>query len=173
MAVMFISTVYCCFGVRFSALRLWTLEAATLLIDIFLSSFPAGVPASPAFPDPSADSFQKDRAVAVEQHPGGRLHHRHRLSVCVRQHSEWLVEGSPSGAYASGSTSTLPPQFTCSSPNLRTSIRDELNISLENVTFCHARLLNYSLDGHGWGGGGLICSFPEVPVPLTEVQKNP
>lgn len=60
----------------------------------------------------------------------------------------------------------LPPplvQFTCSSPDLRTCITAELNISLENVTICHARLLNYSLDGHTCGDGGLTCSFPEVP----------
>lgn len=38
----------------------------------------------------------------------------------------------------------------------------ELNISLENVTICHARLLNYSLDGPACGDNGLICSFPEV-----------
>lgn len=50
----------------------------------------------------------------------------------------------------------------CSSSDLRTCITGELNISLENVTACHARLLNYSLDGPACGGSGSICSFPEV-----------
>uniref|UniRef100_H2UHV2 Adenylate cyclase type 5 n=1 Tax=Takifugu rubripes TaxID=31033 RepID=H2UHV2_TAKRU len=51
--------------------------------------------------------------------------------------------------------------FICSSPDLRTCIMAELNISLENVTVCHARLLNYSLDGPSCGASGLVCSFPE------------
>lgn len=50
----------------------------------------------------------------------------------------------------------------CSSSDLRTCITAELNISLENVSVCHARLLNYSLDGHACRGNGFICSFPEV-----------
>lgn len=50
----------------------------------------------------------------------------------------------------------------CSSSDLRACITQELNISRENVTICHALLLNYSLDGHACGGGGFICSFPEV-----------
>lgn len=53
-------------------------------------------------------------------------------------------------------------QFMCSSSDLWTCITAELNISLENVTVCHARLLNYSLDGHACGDDGFICSFPEV-----------
>uniref|UniRef100_H3C5T6 Adenylate cyclase type 5 n=1 Tax=Tetraodon nigroviridis TaxID=99883 RepID=H3C5T6_TETNG len=51
--------------------------------------------------------------------------------------------------------------FMCSSSDLRGCIKDELNISLEEVTVCHARLLNYSLDGGACGGDGFVCSFPE------------
>ncbi|XP_028991761.1 adenylate cyclase type 5 isoform X2 [Betta splendens] len=57
--------------------------------------------------------------------------------------------------------------FTCRSHDLRSCIRAELNISLDSVSACHARLLNYSLDtqhspcGDAGGGGALVCSFPE------------
>lgn len=61
--------------------------------DIFLSSFLLLSPTFPGFPGPSADHFQKDRAVPAEQHPGGRLHHRHRLSVCIHQYCKRLLRG--------------------------------------------------------------------------------
>ncbi|XP_068184578.1 adenylate cyclase type 5 isoform X2 [Antennarius striatus] len=53
--------------------------------------------------------------------------------------------------------------FTCSSNDLRSCIRAELNISLEGVTVCHARLLNYSLDARHdpCGDHALLCTFPE------------
>ncbi|XP_070831868.1 adenylate cyclase type 5 [Chaetodon trifascialis] len=53
--------------------------------------------------------------------------------------------------------------FTCSSHDLRSCIKLELNISLESVSICHARLLNYSLDSQHscCGDDALICSFPE------------
>lgn len=55
-------------------------------------------------------------------------------------------------------------QFTCSSQDLRSCIRSELNISLSRVNACHAVLLNLSLDSqhNPCGGNSLICSFPEV-----------
>uniref|UniRef100_A0A3P8V8X9 Adenylate cyclase type 5 n=1 Tax=Cynoglossus semilaevis TaxID=244447 RepID=A0A3P8V8X9_CYNSE len=53
--------------------------------------------------------------------------------------------------------------FTCSSQDLRSCITAELNISVNSVNACHARLLNYSLDAQHspCGDDGLICSFPE------------
>ncbi|XP_008303526.1 adenylate cyclase type 5-like [Stegastes partitus] len=53
--------------------------------------------------------------------------------------------------------------FTCSSHDLRSCIKAELNISLDSVNACHAHLLNYSLDTHisPCGDDALICSFPE------------
>ncbi|KAM9850612.1 adenylate cyclase type 5 [Aulostomus maculatus] len=53
--------------------------------------------------------------------------------------------------------------FTCSSHDLRSCIRTELNISLESVNPCHALLLNYSLDTHysPCGDHTPVCSFPE------------
>lgn len=107
-AVMFISTVYCCFGVRLFLIcalictnEFWTVQIYCIrkqfiktvhsVTDIFLSSFLLLCPTFPGFPGPSADHFQKDRAVPAEQHPGGRLHHRHRLSVCIHQYCKWLL----------------------------------------------------------------------------------
>uniref|UniRef100_A0A7N6FIT0 Adenylate cyclase type 5 n=1 Tax=Anabas testudineus TaxID=64144 RepID=A0A7N6FIT0_ANATE len=53
--------------------------------------------------------------------------------------------------------------FTCRSHDLRSCIKAELNISLDSVNACHARLLNYSLDTQHspCGDDALICSFPE------------
>uniref|UniRef100_A0A3Q3MY03 Adenylate cyclase type 5 n=1 Tax=Mastacembelus armatus TaxID=205130 RepID=A0A3Q3MY03_9TELE len=53
--------------------------------------------------------------------------------------------------------------FTCRSQDLRGCIKAELNISLDSVNACHARLLNYSLDTQQspCGDDTLICSFPE------------
>uniref|UniRef100_A0AAQ6A388 Adenylate cyclase type 5 n=1 Tax=Amphiprion ocellaris TaxID=80972 RepID=A0AAQ6A388_AMPOC len=53
--------------------------------------------------------------------------------------------------------------FTCSSNDLRSCIKAELNISLDSVNACHAHLLNYSLDAPNspCGDDALICSFPE------------
>ncbi|XP_032422801.1 adenylate cyclase type 5 isoform X1 [Xiphophorus hellerii] len=53
--------------------------------------------------------------------------------------------------------------FTCSSHDLRSCIKSELNISRDLVDACHAVLLNYNLDTqHGsCGDDALICSFPE------------
>ncbi|KAK1902486.1 Adenylate cyclase type 5 [Dissostichus eleginoides] len=53
--------------------------------------------------------------------------------------------------------------FTCSSLDLRSYIRDELNLNLSGVNACHAHLLNYSLDAKhkSFGEDALICSFPE------------
>lgn len=67
--------------------RNWLIRSILSGTDIFLLVFPT----FPGFPSPSADHFQKDRAVPAEQHPGGRLHHRHRLSVCVHQYCKWLL----------------------------------------------------------------------------------
>nr|XP_019956209.1 PREDICTED: adenylate cyclase type 5-like isoform X2 [Paralichthys olivaceus] len=53
--------------------------------------------------------------------------------------------------------------FTCSSHDLQSCIRSELNISQGSVDACHARLLNYSLDTQHSPcvADSLICSFPE------------
>uniref|UniRef100_A0A8C4E7H7 Adenylate cyclase type 5 n=1 Tax=Dicentrarchus labrax TaxID=13489 RepID=A0A8C4E7H7_DICLA len=53
--------------------------------------------------------------------------------------------------------------FTCSSHDLRDCIKRELNISLDSVNICHARLLNFSLDTQHspCADNALICSFPE------------
>ncbi|XP_054471102.1 adenylate cyclase type 5 [Anoplopoma fimbria] len=53
--------------------------------------------------------------------------------------------------------------FTCSSLDLRSCIRAELNLSEAVVTACHARLLNFSLDAQlsPCGDDALICSLPE------------
>uniref|UniRef100_A0A3Q1GZY1 Adenylate cyclase type 5 n=1 Tax=Acanthochromis polyacanthus TaxID=80966 RepID=A0A3Q1GZY1_9TELE len=53
--------------------------------------------------------------------------------------------------------------FTCSSNDLRSCIKAELNISLDSVNACHAHLLNYSLDASNspCEDDALICSFPE------------
>ncbi|XP_034741245.1 adenylate cyclase type 5 [Etheostoma cragini] len=53
--------------------------------------------------------------------------------------------------------------FTCSGLDLRSCIREELNISLATVNACHAHLLNYSLDTQQspCGDDGLVCSLPE------------
>lgn len=39
----------------------------------------------------SADSFEEDSPVQIEQHPGGRLHHHYRLSLCFHQHCKFSV----------------------------------------------------------------------------------
>ncbi|CAF88246.1 unnamed protein product, partial [Tetraodon nigroviridis] len=62
--------------------------------------------------------------------------------------------------------------FMCSSSDLRGCIKDELNISLEEVTVCHARLLNYSLDGGACGGDGFVCSFPEYAQDGRQVREQ-
>ncbi|MEQ2224031.1 Adenylate cyclase type 5 [Ilyodon furcidens] len=53
--------------------------------------------------------------------------------------------------------------FTCSSHDLRSCIRSELNISQDLVNACHALLLNYNLDTQhsSCAEDALICSFPE------------
>ncbi|XP_045909829.1 adenylate cyclase type 5 isoform X1 [Micropterus dolomieu] len=53
--------------------------------------------------------------------------------------------------------------FTCSSNDLRSCIKAELNISLDSVNICHVHLLNYSLDTQHspCGDNSLMCSFPE------------
>uniref|UniRef100_A0A3Q2QRW0 Adenylate cyclase type 5 n=1 Tax=Fundulus heteroclitus TaxID=8078 RepID=A0A3Q2QRW0_FUNHE len=53
--------------------------------------------------------------------------------------------------------------FTCSSHDLRSCIRSELNISLDLVNACHAVLLNYNLETQlgSCADDALICSFPE------------
>ncbi|KAM7380078.1 hypothetical protein PAMP_003398 [Pampus punctatissimus] len=53
--------------------------------------------------------------------------------------------------------------FTCSSHDLRSCIKAELNISLDSVNACHAHLLNYTLESQQspCGDKALICSFPE------------
>ncbi|XP_049450012.1 adenylate cyclase type 5 isoform X1 [Epinephelus fuscoguttatus] len=53
--------------------------------------------------------------------------------------------------------------FTCSSLDLRSCIRTELNISVAAVNACHAHLLNYSLDTQqsSCGDDGPVCSLPE------------
>ncbi|XP_031697915.1 adenylate cyclase type 5-like [Anarrhichthys ocellatus] len=51
--------------------------------------------------------------------------------------------------------------FTCSSLDLRSCIRAELNVSLPDA--CHAHFLNYSLDTQlsPYGDDSLMCSLPE------------
>ncbi|XP_076012816.1 adenylate cyclase type 5-like [Genypterus blacodes] len=53
--------------------------------------------------------------------------------------------------------------FSCSTHDLRSCIRAELNISLEAVNACHARVLNYTLysQHRPCGDNWPICSFPE------------
>ncbi|XP_047193286.1 adenylate cyclase type 5 isoform X3 [Scophthalmus maximus] len=53
--------------------------------------------------------------------------------------------------------------FTCSSHDLRSCIRAELNVSLDSVNACHAHILNFSLDAQRspCADDALICSFPE------------
>ncbi|GLD63681.1 adenylate cyclase type 5, partial [Lates japonicus] len=54
--------------------------------------------------------------------------------------------------------------FTCSSHDLRSCIKAELNISLDSINACHAHLLNYSLNTQHipCGDDTLVCSFPEA-----------
>ncbi|KAF0026768.1 hypothetical protein F2P81_021505 [Scophthalmus maximus] len=53
--------------------------------------------------------------------------------------------------------------FTCSSHDLRSCVRAELNVSLDSVNACHAHILNFSLDAQRspCADDALICSFPE------------